>query len=70
MVDNIAEQRAYDVEARRVADTQGFRVLRFWNHEVLTQVEGVKKRSLGGAKTPPLQFSPEAGASKIRSARD
>jgi len=36
-----AEQIAYDAERTRVIETCGWRVIRFWNHEVLLESEGV-----------------------------
>ena len=36
-----AEQVVYDAERSAWLRSQGFRVLRFWNHEVLTDVEAV-----------------------------
>lgn len=36
-----AEQVAYDGERSAWLQSQGFRVLRFWNHEVLQNTEGV-----------------------------
>lgn len=35
------EQQAYDEQRSRFLQSQGLRVLRFWNHEVLTQMEQV-----------------------------
>jgi very-short-patch-repair endonuclease len=39
---------------------QGFRVLRFWNHEVLKNIEGVLK-VIANATTPPLPSPPPQG---------
>lgn len=36
-----AEQVTYDGERTTWLQSQGFRVLRFWNHEVLQNIEGV-----------------------------
>ena len=36
-----SEQLAYDVARTAVLETCGFQVLRFWNHHVLTQIDGV-----------------------------
>ncbi len=35
------EQAAHDAERTAWLESQGFRVLRFWNNEVLTNLEGV-----------------------------
>ena len=34
-------QAEYDTERTRYLESQGYRVLRFWNHEVMKNVEGV-----------------------------
>ena len=34
-------QQAYDQKRTRVLNQHGFRVLRFWNHEVMTNLDGV-----------------------------
>ena len=36
-----AEQEAYDNRRTRVLEKDGFKVIRFWNNEVLTNTEGV-----------------------------
>jgi|SRR5436309_10979997 len=38
-----AEQSAYDAERTTWLESQGFRVLRFWNHQVLREIEAVKE---------------------------
>ncbi len=49
-----AEQAVYDAERSAWLQSQGFRVLRFWNHEVLTDVEAVEEVILreGERETP------------------
>jgi very-short-patch-repair endonuclease len=37
------KQAVYDAERTVWLERQGFRVLRFWDHEVLKQIEGVKE---------------------------
>ena len=39
-----ANQAAYDLERTAFLQGEGFRVLRFWNHEVLQNREGVLQR--------------------------
>ena len=39
-------KRAYDAQRTRWLQAQGFRVLRFWDSEVLTDIEGVLSRIL------------------------
>ena len=38
-----ADQKAYDTARTAWLDQQGFRVVRFWNSEVLTNLEGVRE---------------------------
>jgi hypothetical protein len=49
-------------------------VLRFWNHEVLTNIEGVLERILGStrhpSKSPSSLPSPPRGAKELREGRD
>ena len=50
------EQQAYDTKRTAWLEAQGFRVLRFWNTEVLGNMEGVKKvivRAWGGESPSP-----------------
>jgi len=46
------EQRTYDAKRDAWLKNNGFRVLRFWDHEVLTQVESVKQVVWELLKTP------------------
>jgi very-short-patch-repair endonuclease len=41
-----AESQDYDKQRTTWLESQGFRVLRFWNNEVLTNLEGVLTRIL------------------------
>lgn len=34
-------------------EAQGYRIVRFWNHDVLGNVEGVLQTILGGLRTDP-----------------
>jgi len=38
-----AEQSAYDAERTTWLESQGFRVLRFWNNQILMEIEAVKE---------------------------
>jgi very-short-patch-repair endonuclease len=58
-------QRDYDENRDRWLEEQGFVVLRFWNHEVLTNVEGVLMRIQQAACDPPPQPSPAGGEGAI-----
>lgn len=52
------DQVAYDAERSVWLRTQGFRVLRFWNHEILQDVEAVT-RVIREAVTSPLLCPPD-----------
>ncbi|KQU86899.1 hypothetical protein ASC78_04925 [Variovorax sp. Root318D1] len=57
------EAAAYDESRTRFMEAQGFRVLRFWNNEVLAQTDAVRERILqvlleGSPHPSPL---PQAG---------
>ncbi len=50
------EHTVYDAKRNTWLEAQGFRVLRFWNHEILQQIEAVKEtiaRALGCFDPPP-----------------
>jgi len=56
------EQQAYDGRRDGWLVEQGFRVLRFWNNEVLSQTEGVLMRILEGLREiPPTPALPRKG---------
>jgi len=46
------DNRQYDAERSAYLKTQNIYVMRFWNHEVLSDAEAVLVR-LAGWKTPP-----------------
>lgn len=43
---NAPEGQQHDLERTSWLEAQGFRVLRFWNNQVLTNLEGVLERTL------------------------
>jgi very-short-patch-repair endonuclease len=47
------EQVSYDAERTRWLEAQGYRVLRFWNNEVLGQTEAVLEAILAALSDPP-----------------
>jgi very-short-patch-repair endonuclease len=60
-----AEQALADAERTRFLETQGYRVVRFWNNEVLTNIDGVLEviqRAL--APTPTPNPSPQGGGER------
>jgi len=54
-----------DAERSAWLETQGFRVLRFWNHEVLQNIEAVKER-IREALLPPIPTFPRKGGRSKR----
>ena len=59
-----SEQVAYDSERSAWLEAQGFRILRFWNNEVLKEIEVVKEviaEALGCRSTPHLNPPPQGG---------
>ena len=58
-----SEQLAYDADRTAWLGSQGYRVLRFWNHQVLGEIEAVNQviyEALLGAYPPPWP-SPTGG---------
>lgn len=56
-----AEQAQCDAQRTAWLESQGFKVLRFWNNEVLNNIEGVVQKitsALGRTLLPPSQPSP------------
>ena len=56
-----AHQQDRDTARTAWLETQGFRVLRFWNHEVLGNIEGVAERIAGALRASPLPGPPPQG---------
>ena len=64
-----AEQENYDADRTKWLESQGFRVLRFWNNEIQTNLEGVKEsifRALGEKGEPPTPALPHKGGGESR----
>jgi very-short-patch-repair endonuclease len=60
-----AEQVALDAERDRWLRDEGFVVLRFWNNDVLKNIDGVKEQVYKTLKsTPYLNPSPQGGRRK------
>jgi len=56
-----AEQADYDASRTRWFEGEGFRVLRFWNNEVLMNIDGVKEsvyQALTATSQPPTPALP------------
>ena len=49
-----SEQKAYDDKRSAWLRSEGFMVLRFWDHEVLTQIDNVKQAIWKALARPPL----------------
>ncbi len=59
-----SEQINYDTDRTRWLESQGFRVLRFWNNEIQTNLEGVKEtiyNALEAKGQPPTPALPHKG---------
>jgi adenine-specific DNA-methyltransferase len=60
-----AEQSAYDIGRSAWLEKEGFRVLRFWDNQVLKETNGVKemiiKALLSSSYTPHLNPPPQGG---------
>ncbi|WP_188448877.1 endonuclease domain-containing protein [Sphingomonas psychrolutea] len=54
------EAAAYDEARTRFIENEGYRVLRFWNNEVLENMEGVLTRIVETARTMPTPQPPPA----------
>ena len=56
---------AYDLERHSRSGKQGFLVLRFWNDEILNEIESVKEKIMNELErysyTPPLNPPPQGG---------
>jgi very-short-patch-repair endonuclease len=64
-----AEQAAADAERTKVIEAEGYRVIRFWNNEVLTNIDGVLEAIASAlATTPTPDPSPQGGGERRRSA--
>jgi adenine-specific DNA-methyltransferase len=63
-----AEQAGYDQQRSAFLREQGFRVLRFWNHEVLTQTDAVQHAIYDAlaADAPPFALTPALSRKRER----
>ena len=48
-----AEQAAYDARRTARLERMGYRVMRFWNHEILTEIDAVLERTESALVMPP-----------------
>jgi very-short-patch-repair endonuclease len=60
-----AEKIEYDQRRTDYLVGQGFRVLRFWDHEVFENQEGVLSQILQAVSAPSPQPSPETGEGEV-----
>lgn len=54
------EAEAYDAARTRFIEAEGFRVLRFWNNDVLNNMDGVLERVAAAARSMPTPQPPPA----------
>jgi very-short-patch-repair endonuclease len=60
-----AEQASADAERTRFLEMEGYRVVRFWNNEVLTNIDGVLEAIQSAlAATPTPDPSPQGGGER------
>jgi very-short-patch-repair endonuclease len=60
-----AERAAADAERTRFLEAEGYRVVRFWNNEVLTNIDGVLEAIASAlATTPTPDPSPQGGGER------
>jgi very-short-patch-repair endonuclease len=63
-----AEQSAADTERTRFLEAEGYRVLRYWNSDVLTNINGVLEDILSAITTTPTPNpSPQGGGEHTES---
>ncbi|MDF1592141.1 MAG: endonuclease domain-containing protein [Desulfobacterales bacterium] len=55
-----ARRRSYDHQREQWLHSQGFRVIRFWNHEVFQDIEAIKKVIIVNL-TPHPDLPPQGG---------
>ena len=63
-------QTPKDDERTRWLNSRGFRVLRFWNHEVFEDLDSVFEAIWNALKAPPPQPSPARGEGEVQRASD
>jgi very-short-patch-repair endonuclease len=64
-----AEQAEADAERTKFLEGEGYRVVRFWNNEVLTNIDGVLEAIANAlATTPTPDPSPQGGGGRRRRA--
>ena len=62
-----AEQQSYDAQRTKFLEAEGYRVLRFWNNEVMGNIDGVWMQIKSSLATPPPQPSPLKGEGVLES---
>jgi len=56
-----ARHQGYDHDRTEWLQSQGFRVIRFWNHDVLKEVEATKEVIVRNLHTPHPNLPPQGG---------
>lgn len=59
------QQQSYDARRDAWLRAEGFIVLRFWDDEVLTQIENVKQ-AIGEAPSAPSSIPPQRGRKRLK----
>ena len=61
-----AEQSSRDAKRTQFLETEGYRVLRFWNNDVLTNIDGVLEMIQNSILATPTPTPPHKGEGKKR----
>ncbi|MFK2878837.1 endonuclease domain-containing protein [Rhodanobacter hydrolyticus] len=64
------EQVIYDETRTRKLEAMGYRVLRFWDNDVLTNIEGVLEASLEALASPAPHPNPLPGGERGQGSRE
>ncbi|TPG22697.1 endonuclease domain-containing protein [Sphingomonas koreensis] len=64
-----ADARAYDARRTQAIEAQGYRVIRFWNSDVLTNIDGVLETILSAATSGEREPTPQPPPASGRGSR-
>ena len=62
----VEDEHAMRVALRDILESEGYRVLRFWNNEVLSNIDGVLEVIQSAILTTPTPAPPHKGEGKER----
>ena len=61
---HVEKQKAYDAQRTAWLESQGYRVLRFWNNDVLKSPRSIGEAILAASKNPTPNPSPQGGGER------